>query len=138
MDKTLVSNDKFTITILNFDAAARPRLRFNPAKQGPPVTSNTGDGFTLIRRLGMVAFEDSDNPGGYPRNLGQTIKIRVNYTQADLDAAQGYPLKLAYWNGSNWVVFATPTLVGGANGGYGELTFSSTPWNGDPETSWGR
>jgi hypothetical protein len=141
MAVSLYSDNNFKITVSEAEQAKGKRLRFNNNKPTPPVTTRQSPGFTVIRELGKIAFEDADAPDNFPKALGKTVTITFYYTQADLNAAGASALSLGYWNGTAWVKFATPNRVAkdeGGNAGYANVNFTSTPWDGDPPVAWGK
>lgn len=111
----------------------RTPLAAMPAKAG---------GFQPGRVVINIAFIDEDDPGTYLTELDPPVEIRVRYTRGDLQRARqaGQSLSLAFWDGSDWVVF-TPKkhqfeLVAAkeGEGGFGSVRLSH--W-GDPNMAWG-
>jgi hypothetical protein len=101
-------------------------------------------GFQPHRVVINVALEDEDNPGEFVEVIEVPFELRVRYTRGDLERLQreGGALRLAFWDGSQWVVF-TPEKHSfelqpsdqGDGGGYGVVRISH--W-GDPNVSWGK
>lgn len=101
-------------------------------------------GFQPDRLVVNIALEDEDQPGVYLEEIDPPFELRVRYTRGDLEKAQkaGKELKLAFWDGTQWVVF-TPEKhyfelqpsSQGDGGGYGVVRISR--W-GDPNIGWGK
>jgi hypothetical protein len=100
-------------------------------------------GFQPHRVVINVALEDEDNPGEFMEAIDMPFELSIRYTRGDLERAQreGGALRLAFWDGSQWVVFTPekhsfelqPSAQG--DGGYGVVRISR--W-GDPNVSWGK
>ncbi len=106
------------------------RLESMPAKPG---------GFTPTRLVANIALEDESNPGAYLSQLDKPFEMRFRYTSDDVKQTKT-GLKLAFWDGNEWVVFTKdkhsfelqPDSQGG---GYGVVQLSR--W-GDPNIAWGK
>lgn len=101
-------------------------------------------GFQPSRVVVNIALEDEDRPGKYLEVIDPPFELRVRYTRGDLESAKkaGGELRLAFWDGSQWVVFTAEKhhfeLQPSGNedgGGYGVVLLSR--W-GDPNVSWGK
>ena len=111
----------------------RQALKNMPAKPG---------GFQPGRVVINIALVYEDAPDEFLTEFDSPFELRVRYTPGDLRRAQqsNQPLQLAFWDGSDWVVF-TPSkhnfeLVPEerGEGGYGVVQLSH--W-GDPNIAWG-
>ncbi len=112
-------------------------------KDMPPLSSMPGNAnFTPIRLLVNVAVVDYNNLNSVITSFDPPIELELNYTSGVLgeNAPIGEALKLAYWDGSTWVVFTKIdndyTLLQSATGGVAKLKIYS--WAGDPPMAWGR
>ena len=97
--------------------------------------------FTPTRLVANIALEDENSPGVYLSQFDEPFEMRVRYTPADLKKAQEAKseLKLAFWDGKEWVVFTKKKhnfelQSDNQGGGYGVVQLSR--W-GDPNISWG-
>ncbi len=107
------------------------------------MASKSG-GFQPDRLVINIALEDEDQPGVYLEEIDLPFELRIRYTRGDLEKAQkaGKELKLAFWDGKQWVVFTRekhqfelqPSSQGDG-GGYGVVRISR--W-GDPNIAWGK
>ncbi len=93
----------------------------------------------------VINFElvDDDAPDTVLTEFDPPFELRVRYTQADLDraAAANRPLRLAFWDGSDWVVF-TPEKHGfelqpDEKPGRGGIGFARIARWSDPAVGWG-
>lgn len=131
------ANDEVTVTIPaehagRLRAAARP---IGSVDMHPPA------GFQPIRVVANIVIEAQSKPEAALTDLGCQVKIKVKYRAADLQAAGGKPLVLAFWDGQGWVpltaakhAFKLTPYADSRNGGY--ATVSINRW-GDPPISWG-
>lgn len=108
----------------------------------PPLSSMPGSAaFTPIRVLANVVVVDFYDPNVILKHFDPPIKIEVGYQTQDLfEAARvARRLKLAYWDGDQWVVFTDAdnnfSLLPPTTGAVGEVTISD--WIGDPPIAWG-
>lgn len=100
-------------------------------------------GFKPGRLVINFALVDEDDQDTFLTEFDPPFELRVRYTKGDLERARraNQPLELAFWNGSEWVVFTQekhqfelqPDSQGKA-GGYGIALISH--W-GDPQIAWG-
>ena len=112
-------------------------------KAMPPLSSMPGNNnftpFRLLHNLMVVDYED-DNL--VISSFNPPIEFDVSYTSQDLweSARISRSLKLAYWDGSTWVVFNDTnnnyTLLPPATGTIANVKISN--WAGDPPMAWGR
>jgi hypothetical protein len=98
-------------------------------------------GFKPIRVVANIVIEAQDRPGVALTDLGGPVAFKVQYRASDLQAAGSQPLRLAFWDGSTWVVlteakhaFKLTPSADSKDGGY--ATISISRW-GDPPLSWG-
>jgi hypothetical protein len=112
-------------------------------KDMPPLSSMPGNAnFTPIRLIVNLAVVDYNNLNSVITSFDPPIELEVHYTDQDVSQAvlDGGELKLAYWDGSTWVVFTKAVnqynLVPQPTGGVAQLQISS--WAGDPPMAWGR
>lgn len=105
------------------------------------VNMQPTSGFKPIRVVANIAIEQEGNSGVYLTDLPKPVKISIRYRAADQTAAAGKPLRLAFWNGAQWVRltaskhgFSLTPDADPQQGGVGSLTL--TRW-GDPPISWG-
>jgi hypothetical protein len=100
-------------------------------------------GFKPGRLVINFALVDEDEPDTVLTEFDPPFELRIRYTRGDLERARhaDKSLELAFWNGSEWVVFTQekhqfelqPDAKGNA-GGYGVALISH--W-GDPNIAWG-
>jgi hypothetical protein len=110
-------------------------LKDMPAKAG---------GFQPGRLVINVAAEIEGSPGSYAGDFNPPLELKVRYTPADYEYAnrEGKPLRLAFWDGDEWVPFTSekhqfklyPNAVP-SSGGY--ATVAIRKW-GDPPSAWGK
>ena len=110
----------------------------------PPLSSMPGsDEFTPVRLIMNIAVvEDVDGKPGAPvTSFDPPIELDVAYFTLELFEAvrTARPLKLAYWDDGEWVVF-TPedhqyALLSPIDGAIGKVKIRS--WVGDPPVAWG-
>ena len=101
-------------------------------------------GFTPWRLVINFEMEEEDNPGSYISEFEKPLELRIRYTRADHERAEkdGKPLRMAYWDGSDWVVFTAEkhqfkrVPAADAKSG-GELVVSLSKW-ADPTIAVGR
>lgn len=112
-------------------------------KDMPPLSSMPGNAnFTPIRLIVNLAVVDYNNLNSVITSFDPPIELELNYTNGVLGGFDPTEeaLKLAYWDGSTWVVFTKKdnyyTLLQSATGGVARLQISS--WAGDPPMAWGR
>lgn len=85
---------------------------------------------------------EADEPAKVLTTFDPPFELRVRYTRADEKRAQdaGVPLELAFWNGSEWVVFTAEKhqfkLEADSQGSGGHGTAMISDW-GDPNVGWG-
>jgi len=109
----------------------------------PPFTP-----IRLIANLAIVpealALEDY-TPESALRSFEYPIKFHVSYNIQDLFdcAIEGKKLKLAYWNGTKWVLISDDEndafeyrILPPSTAQVAEFTVSD--WNGDPPLAWGK
>ncbi len=96
--------------------------------------------FKPIRAVANVAVKDLRN-GNYVTHFEPPIKLDVGYITQDLFEAAlvARNLKLAYWDGTTWVLFNLPennfSLLPPSTGAIGEVYVHD--WVGDPPVAWG-
>lgn len=100
-------------------------------------------GFQPGRQVINFELVDEKAPDTFLTEFDPPFQLRVQYTKPDLDRAAdtGRPLALAFWDGSQWVVFTRekhqfelhPNTVP-ETGGYATVEISK--W-GDPPVAWG-
>jgi hypothetical protein len=107
----------------------------------PAADMKGGDRFSPKRLVKNIAIVEEQSPETYLSQFDPPIKIEVEYTPVDLPEQSGKTLKLAYWDGSSWVVFDETIhrfrlLPADARGRTtGEVYISQ--WAGDPPIGWG-
>lgn len=100
--------------------------------------------FQMIRLVGNIAFYDpEDKERTRPiKMFDPPIELRIGYNiedvmknMCDLDS-----LKLAYWDGSDWVIISDPAydyhILPPSTGLVAEVKIRD--WAGDPPIAWGR
>lgn len=65
-------------------------------------------GFKPWRLVFNFEIEDEENPGTFVSEFDTPLELRVRYTHGDIEKADkaSKPLRLGYWDGSDWVVFS--------------------------------
>ena len=111
-------------------------------KPVPPLSQMPGnDEFRPIRVVTNVAIVDYNDESKILSAFDPPIQLDVKYATQDLFEASrvSRAIKLAYWNGSTWVVFTASDnqyqLHPPTTGNVGEVTIQS--WIGDPPIAWG-
>ncbi|MGD2158168.1 MAG: hypothetical protein PVG14_12175 [Anaerolineales bacterium] len=94
--------------------------------------------FTLIREVVNIGFFKKSRPNVYEKSITPAIKLRVKYKQADMNEAKsrGQPLKLAWWNGKDWVIFTCKKSYSNSQNWSGHFDTEISDW-GDPPIAWG-
>ena len=111
----------------------------------PKVFRNSSN-FTFIRQIANIAFVkqqgyEPDSPQTYITDFTPPIELRVGYNIEDLFecATHGKTLKLAYWNGNDWVDISNDffeyLILPPSTGQVAEVTIPA--WIGDPPLAWG-
>jgi len=112
------------------------KVKVNTTDPGSLANMPGGADFRPDRAITNLVLEDEARPGTVLTQFDPAFELRIRYTAADVTAAGGGQLKMAFWNGTKWVLFtaakhqfrlepdATP-----ATGGHGVAMISS--W-GDP------
>ncbi len=96
--------------------------------------------FKPIRAVANIAVINKDT-GQYVTDFDPPIKLDVGYITQDLFEAAlvARNLKLAYWDGTTWVLFDPVannfSLLPPSTGAIGEVYISN--WIGDPPVAWG-
>jgi hypothetical protein len=110
-------------------------------KDLPPANLPGTESFTPIRVLANIAVTEYDDESKILTTFNPPIELAAAYLSQDLHQAARHnrPLKLAYWDGVQWVVF-TPeehhfVLLAPTTGAIGKVTISG--WAGDPPVAWG-
>jgi len=120
-------------------AARLVRLPVGSLKNMPAKAGGFQPGRLIINLVGEL----EDAPGTYVQEFNPPLELKINYTPADYQFAQkgGKPLRLAFWNGAEWVVFTSEKhqyklypKSPASSGGYATVSIRS--W-GDPPVSWG-
>ena len=116
------------------------RLPLGSLKNMPPKSG----GFQPGRLVINVAVEIEASPGVYAQDFDPPLEMKIRYTAADYEFAnqEGKPLRLAFWDGDEWVPFTPekhqfklyPNAVP-SSGGY--ATVAIRKW-GDPSSAWGK
>jgi hypothetical protein len=107
-----------------------------PALSSLPAQSN----FRPFRLVINFEFFDLDQPDQVVTSFDPEVSIYISYDINDLYRASlvSRPLKLAFWNGTQWVPFTSQKhkfeLVHPATGTVGSINI--TAWN-DPPIGWG-
>ena len=96
------------------------------------------NGFSLIRIIGNI---DLVSENGKPEVFDPPIEFRVPYTFYDERQAKYYSkLKLAYWDGSQWVTISNQDyeyiIFPPSTARFAEVKFME--WPGDPTLAWGK
>lgn len=124
------------VTIIVPEQGRRVGVRLAPIPPGLGPDEN----FRPIRIVANVVLFDRDTDEILTR-FDPPIEIDVRYHSSDLFevARLARVLKLAYWNGTKWVVLDRDenkfTLLPPTTGMVGEVQISD--WEGDPAISWG-
>ena len=99
-------------------------------------------GLTFIRYIANLAFFLRDNPEEPVLEFDPPLELRINYRlddvqQSNCDIQQ---LKLAYWDGENWVIISDPAheyqILPPSTAQVAEVKIWS--WLGDPPLAWGK
>ena len=99
-------------------------------------------GFKPGRGVFNFQVVDEDDPSKVLATFDPPFELRVRYTKADEKRAQeaGKPLELAFWNGSEWIIFTKDKhqfkLEPDSKGSGGEGVAKISNW-GDPNVAWG-
>lgn len=86
------------------------RIKLRPVKRPKgdlkDMKSRSG-GFKPWRLVINFEMEDEENPGSYISEFEKPLVLRVRYTRGDIEKAakDGKPLRIGFWDGSDWVVF---------------------------------
>jgi hypothetical protein len=142
-DKKVINFDQEGVAVTVPQQDRRIKAVKLPLGQLSKMVGKPG-GFQPDRLVINIALEDEDQPGVYLEEIDPPFELSVRYTRGDLEKAQkaGKDLKLAFWDGTQWVVF-TPEKhyfellpsSQGDGGGHGVVRISR--W-GDPNTAWGK
>lgn len=141
--KRVFNFDQEGVTVTLPDQARRRKAISLPVDPVAKMPANPG-GFQPHRVVINVAVVDEDKPDEYLQEMDPPFELRVRYTRGDLEKAQksGGELKLAFWDGSQWVVFTQEKhrfelqpADQGEGGGFGVAYISH--W-GDPNIGWGK
>jgi hypothetical protein len=121
------------------------KLNVIPVEEKIPdrIVTDTEE-FTMIRLVGNIAFYDpKDIDHARPiKTFDPPIELRIGYNIEDLlkNHCDLDSLKLAYWDGSNWIIISDPAynyhILPPSTGQVAEVTISK--WIGDPPIGWGR
>jgi hypothetical protein len=110
-------------------------------KDSMPASMPGNANFTPIRVIANIAVIDVDDPKVPLTSFNPPIELAAAYLSQDLHQAgqNNRQLKLAYWDGAQWVVF-TPgahqfVLLAPTTGAIGKVKISE--WAGDPPIAWG-
>ncbi len=85
----------------------RLRVAKRPVGKLEDMKSKTG-AFKPWRLVFNFEMEDEDNPGTFVSEFETPIELRIRYTRGDLQKAENAkkPLRIGFWDGSDWVVFS--------------------------------
>lgn len=142
-DKQVFNFDQEGVAVTVPQQDRRIKVVKLPLGQADKMVGKPG-GFQSDRLVINFALEDEDNPGVYLEEFEPPFELRVRYTRGDLEKAQkaGKELRLAFWDGTQWVVFTREkhqfelqASSQGDGGGYGIVRISH--W-GDPNIGWGK
>lgn len=88
------------------EQAKKLRVVKRPLGKLEDMKSKTGR-FKPWRVVFNFEMEDEDNPGTFVHEFEAPLELRIRYTPADKKKAEeaGQPLRLGFWDGSDWVVF---------------------------------
>jgi hypothetical protein len=112
----------------------------------PNNIQNKTDNFTLIRHIANIVLYnkiDYDQGKMNPvKTFDPPIEIRAGYKSTDVKQSNGdiNKLKLAYWDGRQWVIISDPShefhILPSSTGQIAEARIWS--WVGDPPLAWGK
>jgi hypothetical protein len=114
---------------------------FEPeVKSYPRGMTNGNAGFPrVIRKMGNVFIYRTGDPNKTPvGTFDPPVLLYVKYTNWVVDKAGGAPLKLGYWDGSDWQEFTAPnsyTILPASTGKIGIIEVRQ--WAPDPPIAWG-
>lgn len=119
------------------------RVAKRPLGKLEDMKSKSGK-FKPWRLVFNFEMEDEDNPGTFVSEFETPIELRIRYTRGDLQKAENAkkPLRIGFWDGSDWVVFSEDKHLlkqvedSDAQSG-GELVVQLTKWS-DPPIGIGR
>ena len=125
-------------TVIVPDQPKKMRAAKRPLGKLEEMKSKTGV-FKPWRLVFNFEMEDEDNPGTFVSEFETPLELRIHYTHGDLQQAEKAkkPLRLGYWDGSDWVVFSEEKHLfkqvadREANSG-GELVVQLTRWSDPP------
>lgn len=110
--------------------------------ENPEIIKKKSKGFIPFRIIGNVCVYYSNDRKNPIQRFKEPIEVIVGYDQFDAMQCGGSVknLKLAYWDGEQWVVVSNPEhdyqILPSSTGQIAKFTIKE--WAGDPPLAWGR
>lgn len=119
-----------------------PRVVVKTLPIDVPIGIQATTGIHPIRTIINLVLHDRDDPENYLTEFDPPFEIQVRYTADDLREAntRGSELKLAFWNGSDWILFTQEKhnfeLHPNADPSTGGIATAKISSWGDPPIAW--